>query len=236
MRIDIFTCLTGNSAPYAENLRASIEKANSLCILPAEIFFHAIADDTFKDETTWEIHEVVPRKYPNGSANHGQMLNKIINHLPAEAETLIVADVDVAILHPMCLWYLYNWAARLFRAAITPKFSGASSVFFSAFDAKIFREVDPDFMPGTPENGHLTETAMMDTGYKLKEAFPGSYFLEYHDMREDPSGLRYLYTTPLVWLPLVSHLGGSHKKDFESEAVQNWIQACNNKLLSYDHP
>ena len=221
--IQIFTCLTGNSAPYAEHLKKNLlETARDVKDI---VGFSAIADDTFKDNTSWSICEVVPRKYPNASANHGQMLNRVIKHIHEKTTVVVIADADVAVLQKD--WDLILRVVETsHKPIITPKFSGAAGVFFLAFPVGPYKLQVPDFMPGTKENNFLVETNMMDTGWRLASTFRGYYpiYLEYHDRRSDGSNLEYLYHIP-DGMPFVSHMGGSHKTDFKSERTQNWIKA-----------
>ena len=224
--IQIITCLTGNSAPYAEHLKKNLlELAHDVKSI---VGFSAIADDTFDDDTSWSICEVVPRKYPNASANHGQMLNRVIKHIHEKTTILVIADADVAVLQKD--WDLMLRGVEIsHKPLITPKFSGAAGVFFLAFPAEVYKLQAPDFMPGTEENGFLVKTAMMDTGWRLASTFREYYptYLEYHDRRDDGSNLEYLYHTP-DGMPFVSHMGASHKTDFDSERAQNWIKAIKN--------
>jgi hypothetical protein len=219
--IDIFTCLTGNSAPYAKHLKENLLETFSF------VRFHAIADDTFKGEADgWKIHEVVPRRFPNGSANHGHMLNRIINYIPKDSEIVVVADVDVAVLDIMWPHVLHEIHYKdNHDIAITKKFSGAASVYFTSFRADAFREANPDFRPGTKENGYQTKTVMMDTGYKLDSYFKNPYWYRFN-MTDT---FRYLYSLEDN-TPFITHMGASHKKDFESEDVQKWVDAISKHL------
>ena len=225
--IQVFTCLTGNSAPYAENLRENLSTERRL------IKFSAIADHTFQGKTTWDIKEVVPRIYPNGAANHGQMLNRITKHIDDDAKIIIIADVDIMVICK--LWDEYiDYILSKHGAIISPKFSGASGPFFCVFPSWLYKAVSPDWMPGSKENGYLTETDQIDTGWRLEHEFKkyNPLYLKYADRLRDGSNLNYMYyiEDPIFKHdePFMSHMGGSNKHNFESEKAQNWINAIKN--------
>lgn len=219
--IQIFTCLTGNSREYALHL-----KENLLSTSSSDMSFTALCDDTFTGYCPgWDIVDTVPRKYPNGAANHGQMLNKIRRHIKKNSSITVVADCDVAALRKG--WdklILSNMSDGYFDAMITPKFSGSPSVYFTALNSKRLKKGKPDFMPGTKHNGYLTDTPLVDTGWRLTEFFDRPYIYNY---RWHPE-LRYLYSYGS--LRMFSHMGGSHKKTFDSQETQNWIKAINKQI------
>ncbi len=228
MNIDIFTCLTENSLPYAnflyKNLISTYDNSDNLR-------FHAIADDKFiKSSKYWKIENIVNNSYTNASANHASMLNIIINYIPDDSDILIITDCDVAILQK-------NWNTTMknllntYDVLIAPKFSGASAVFLLTFKTDIYKKVNPNFMPGTKQNGYKVTTAMLDTGYLLDEEFSlyNKFYYKYvenYQSNESFFSYGYLLNEKLF----LTHLSGSHKKPFQGSLSQNWIKNIKNYL------
>lgn len=219
MNIDIFTCLTSNSLSYAnflyENLISTYDKCDNLR-------FHAISDNTFSEKSEiWKIEETVKQSYIGASANHASMLNKIINYIPEDSDILIIADCDVAILQKNWNIIMKNML-ETYDVLITPKFSGASAVFLITFKSKIFKKVNPNFMPGTIQNDYKVTTSILDTGhllddeFKLYEKFYYKYIEDFNEM--------FKYTYLIDDSPFITHLSGSHKKLYSGAAVQIWIK------------
>lgn len=235
--IQVFTCLTHNSEGYSEFLKKNLsENAKN----KDNIIFNAIIDDKFNGNTSWTIVDTV--KTPHklfvgyGAKNHSTMLNKIINHIDDKSDIIVICDCDVAILKK-------NWDLKLlelhkkYDALITPKFSGKSSVYFTSFTKKVFKEIKFDFRPGNKENDYKVTTIYEDTGYKIQDQLINKkmffYTLEGFDgeiykRKVDNKNLHYLYK--IGESNFITHFGGSHKTDFKSKSVKDWISQINTEL------
>lgn len=223
--IDVFTCLTIGSAGYAMHLASNLVLTASE---PLGMRLHALIDDSLPEECVgtfqggWNIEERILRPHLFGiglnAANHAAMLMRIIDHIPEDSDVVIIADVDVALLQN-------DWDIQLmealeeFEAVITPKFSGATGPFFSAFRADTYREVKPDWRPGTDINPKV-RTKLMDTGYRVEKSMGTRPFCLYQ--YDDHPDFRYLYS----WKgqPMVTHLGASVKKPFFGPEGQRWSE------------
>lgn len=223
--IDIFTCLTEGSEGYAMHLASNLALTISD---PAKMRLHALVDDSQPEELVdtvqagWFIHERVLRPHLHGiglnAANHAAMLMHVIDHIPKDSDVVIIADVDVALL-------LNDWDLVLEQlltgneAVITPKFCGTTGPFFSAFRASTYREVKPDWRPGTDINPKV-QYAHMDTGYRVGPGMGDRPFCMYEYL-DDPK-FHYLYRR--YGVSMVTHLGASHKKPFFGPHGQQWAE------------
>lgn len=238
MKIQIFTCLTHNSINYAEFLKENLINSSSK---QNNLIFSAMVDDKFNSEKcSWDIKEVVKTPYDlfkgYGARNHSVMLNKIINHIDKDTDIIVICDCDVAILKKNWDLTLINLHKK-YDSLITPKFSGRSSVYFTSFTKKTYMDIVPNYTPGTKESDYKVTTIYEDTGYQLQDQLVNNkvffYNLEGFDGKEykiegTNRDLHYLYKIGDV--NFITHFGGSHKKDFESKTVKNWIRQINIEL------
>lgn len=231
MKIQIFTCLTHNSTEFANFLKKNLEETSSK---KNQITFFAIVDQNFVSKNSeWQIIDRVETPHGlfdgYGAKNHSIMLNKIINHIKDETDIVIICDCDVAVLQK-------NWDAVItsfhekYDALITPKFSGKSSVYFTSFKKDVYLKIKPDFTPGVEENNFKVKTIFEDTGYKVQEQLKDYKFIFYDLVgfnKTDPSKYKshkdFHYLYKLNGKNFLTHFGGSHKKDFKSVGVENWV-------------
>lgn len=235
--IQIFTCLTHNSVFYSEFLKKNLtENASN----KDNLIFSAIVDDKFIGETSWDIVEKV--KTPHklfvgyGAKNHSTMLNKIINNIDDKADIIVVCDCDVAVLKKDWDLIIINLHKK-YDALITPKFSGKSSVYFTSITKNVFKEIIPDFRPGNEKNDYKVTTIYEDTGYKLEDQLKHKKMFFYdlegfngkeYKRKENNKNLHYLYK--IGNQNFITHFGGSHKKDFDSDDVKIWLNQIKKEL------
>lgn len=203
---------------------------------PAKLRLHALVDDSQPEEVVgtsqggWLIEERVLRPHLPGiglnAANHAAMLMHVIDHIPSDSDMVIIADVDVALLRNDWNVILEDMLIDC-HAVITQKFCGTTGPFFSAFRADTYREMKPDWRPGTDVNPKV-QYAHMDTGHRVGPAMGDRLFCMYE--YADHPKFHYLYS----WKgkPMVTHLGASHKKPFFGPHGQQWAEDVRTLLAS----
>lgn len=221
--IDVFTFLTNGSEGYARDLSAALRNRAEH---PGRIRLHLMRDATFNGSLHsihGYLHPAFPLPYPPGTgrngANHASLLNRVPDYIPDDSEVVIIADVDTMVLTDA-------WDTVLMRhlsygvPVITPKFSGPPGPYFSAFEARSFRSLRPDWRPGCEANEWKCDSDMVDTGYRIAKYFP---YAKYMDLDPDYS-MHYLYR--LEGLPFVSHMGASHKHPYGGQRCNDWRKLC----------
>lgn len=239
MHLDIFTCLTHNSVPYAQRLRENLLALQSGL---HTLRFWALAAERDADvigfpegwRTVFVRTDKMKPDILQPSINHSKLLNSLINHIPEDSDVVIISDCDMYVVKK---WWDVEICNRLFwgeKACIgTPKHDQSLRMFFTAFREDKYRILNPNFRPGqgkSYERGWVTtkdgRRVVADTGWRLEDE------LRAKGMRYEVMESQQQLHQPIPYLfliggePFVAHMGGSHKKEFTSESVQNWYIAC----------
>ncbi|MDD3962365.1 MAG: hypothetical protein PHT77_10960 [Bacteroidales bacterium] len=239
MNIDIFTCLTFNSGPYATHLKDNLESLKSN---KNTIRYWSIGNEVLNSLPAdgW-VHLGNVRHQAPPSASHAAALNDIINHIPEDSDFVVIADCDIAILQK-------DWdelMIRFFRDVdiiSTPKFCHVFSVYFTWFTAKSFRTIRPDFMPGNKTTVSVAWTTVktkeesviyqlpvgarivQDTGWNVpRQIYKHGLKYKLLPYYQDNNNMYHLIFNYLLNDKLfVTHFSGSHKRGFDSPACIAW--------------
>lgn len=223
--IDIYTCLTKGSHHYANFMGHTLQKTASGKNQIRYFYFYDELCDSHPVNMK-PVRQIIPPKKYISASRHGFMLNQLRKYINPDCDIVIVADCDIGILKKGWDEIVVN-VLKEKRVFITPKFSGAASIYFTAFNAKDFVKRKIDFRPGTKKNGWKTDTIYHDTGYRITEYYDKGEVEWYkYEGRNKKYSYKYSYNGELI----VSHLGASRKNDFYDKKVQTWIKNINNAV------
>lgn len=238
--IDIYTCLAGNSAPYADMLRKNM---TSLQSGRHTLRFHAMISandaETVGIPNGWGIIPVNLKKcYPKNistpAVNHAKLLNSIEHVIPDDSDMVVISDCDMFV-------YPHGWDEYLYRETRevdcigTTKHDGSLRMFLIAFPTFVYLTLQPDFLPGVDKTYSCPwivtkhyNRVVADTGWMLEELLLENEkkYQKFAYLSDGITGADYIYKNQLF----CSHLGGSHKKDFKSDMVQKWYEECKNEI------
>ena len=141
MKIEIFTCISRGSSPYALLLKKSLEtfKSNK-----HQLIYKFIESNNSSGlrPVGWDMMCSLKDSGHN-SLNHGIALNQIKNYIEADTDIIIIMDADIVILLPnwddittqLLEQYLYvSWSR--------PKTKYAGIFFFACHNSDIFKQID----------------------------------------------------------------------------------------------
>lgn len=241
MNIDIFTYLAKNSAPYAQKLYENLTERSSG---KHTLRFWAMVAQSDMDKVGypkyWSIipvdtDRIKPILQPfsdKPSVRHSKLLNCIGNYTPEDSNVTVIVDCDM-FFYPK-RWD--DWSVRMLTeyehdVIATEKHDGSARMFFMAMGSWLYNMLEPDYTPGVDKRYESEWTqnkqgqrVVSDTGWKLDDLF--------HDNEKEVCKLQlidgdYYHLRQDGSLQLVcSHMGGSHKKSFNSKSVQNWYAEC----------
>lgn len=234
MKVDIYTCLTTNSALYATALYYNLTQKASRRLLdqqPINILrFHAITTEPQIDnEDKLEGWRIVERlkisSEVKGGNRHAKALNRIADHIPDDSDMVVVTDCDMIILA--------EWEERFYEAHRydniqvigTEKHDHSLRMFFmSVWPANLYKEIGFDYSPDGSGWYNLTQSMcdiyklplgskiVKDTGWAIsKHIVKSGYRYEKIPIRKD----KHSYHGDFLY-----HIGGSAKSDFYSESIQ----------------
>ena len=223
MNIDVFTCLSANSVPYAnvllENLRHKSSGYNS-------IRFYAILTEPNKTEDIDKLDPAfnicyIPEMPDNtkGSERHAAGLNSIVKYIPHDSEMIVVADCDIIMLQDK--WdQWFSIMHKTYTVVGTEKHDHTLRMFFmSIFPAWDYEYMGFDYSGSgsewhTPTDKECKDIykipsgsrIVRDTGWKLSSQIVKAG-KKFHKLPVTNDGHEY---------GVLYHIGGSHKKYFRS--------------------
>ena len=239
MNIDIFVPVTRNSIPYAEALRRNM---NRLQTGRHDLRFHIVSDETDvpidKIPAEWNVHWVpahrdVPFLSPDKdrpSVKRGKILNRIQKLIPEDCDVLVISDCDMYMLVPAWDQFIVDETIN-HDLVITTKHDGSPRMFFMAIRPAQYFILQPDYLPGVGNNnyesGWVTNKAgrrvVADTGWRLEDDMIEAGMI--NPLKLALRGEAKYYVSRGADLLLVcAHMGGSHKKEFNTLRVQNWYK------------
>ena len=245
--IHFFTCLTDNSAKYADNLYDNLQKVTSNKYRKkfTAIYKHGTINEFTKNWENRELYfDYINFSPQSNGFKHSQLLNQIRNIVPSNSDYIVICDCDVMVL-------MKNWDNIIIKyledkpnvvSVSTPKFCGVFSVYFTVFNGWFFRKYKLDFSNGinsfynaiwhkidSPQDAicykkKIGDKIVLDTGNRIAKQITNI-------------GYKYKLTgvinnNEFYWGKkyYVSHLGGSWKKSFNADIVQDWIKMCNKNI------
>ena len=243
MKINIFTCLAQNSAPYANKLRDNMDNLESG---NHDLRYYALCSsedvDVIEPPNDWSIvpirtDKIIPTSelYANKpSVRHAKLLNSLTHHIEPDCDIVVIVDCDMYIFQWNWDQYIVNCLEKS-DCVSTPKHDGSPRMFLMAFTYECYRKLNVDWMPGVGkyDSGWIMTGGVRlvsDTGWRLTKRINKTR-TKCHMMRlkEDPKGaIRYMYSDMVSGhlLPICAHMGASRKHEFDSPEVQNWYSAC----------
>jgi len=249
--IGVFTCLSRNTARFAEFMRKTMI---ALASGEHELSFNAIAHKrwtTCKAKGWSDAARSATSRHP--SLNHAKSLNCIPSLCQAAGDICVICDVDTAVLTKdwdrILVEELRN-DSKIVGATYEKKsdrYKGFPSILFMATRSDDLFALDPDFSPRlkTKEDGRLGCTAYYpqneteakwlgiemgrkirgETGWRLPlifgEAGMRSTTFLYQPRPRFAKGVYHCWR--YNGDPVVAHLSRSSQKGIRSKASQNWM-------------